>query len=105
MVVNQLVDYLQNGNITNTVNFPNISMERESPYRLAMANANVPNIVGQISTDLAKAGLNIHNMMNKSRGDLAFTLVDVDSPFPQKVIDKISKISGVLSVRYVPFPI
>ncbi|MCP5245238.1 MAG: 3-phosphoglycerate dehydrogenase [Burkholderiales bacterium] len=105
MVVNQLVDYLQNGNITNTVNFPNISMERESPYRVAISNANVPNIVGQISTDLAKAGLNIHNMMNKSRGDLAFTLVDVDSPVPQKVIDEISMISGVLSVRYVPFPI
>lgn len=105
MVVNQLVDYLQNGNITNTVNFPDISMERESPYRLAMANANVPNIVGQISTDLAKSGLNIHNMMNKSRGDLAFTLVDVDSPVPQKVVNEISKISGVLSVRYVPFPI
>jgi len=105
MVVNQLVDYLQNGNITNTVNFPNISMERESPYRVAISNANVPNIVGQISTDLAKAGLNIHNMMNKSRGDLAFTLVDVDSPVPQKVVDEISMISGVLSVRYVPFPI
>ena len=105
MVVNQLVDFLQNGNITNTVNFPNISMERESPYRVAVANANVPNIVGQISTDLAKAGLNIHNMMNKSRGELAFTLVDVDSPVPQKVIDDISMISGVLSARYVPFPI
>jgi len=105
MVVNQLIDYLQNGNITNTVNFPNISMERESPYRVAIANANVPNIVGQISTDMAKAGLNIHNMMNKSRGEMAYTLVDVDSPVPQKVIDEISQISGILSVRYVPFPI
>ncbi len=105
MVVNQLIDYLQNGNITNTVNFPNISMERESPYRVAIANANVPNIVGQISTDMAKAGLNIHNMMNKSRGEMAYTLVDVDSPVPQKVIDEIALVSGVLSARYVPFPI
>ncbi|SER54075.1 D-3-phosphoglycerate dehydrogenase [Nitrosomonas sp. Nm51] len=105
MVVNQLVDFLQNGNITNTVNFPNTTMERESSYRIAVANENVPNIVGQISTDLAKAGLNIHNMVNKSRGEIAYTLVDVDSPVPQQVISKIVSISGVLSARYVPVPI
>lgn len=105
MVINQLIDFLQNGNIKNTVNFPNIGMERESPHRLAIANANVPNIVGQVSTSLAKAGLNIHNMVNKSRGEMAYTLVDVDSPVPQKVIEAIALISGVLSVRYVPFPI
>ncbi len=104
MVVNQLTDFLQNGNIKNTVNFPNIAMERESPYRLAIANANVPNIVGQVSTCLAEAGLNIHNMVNKSRGEMAYTLVDVDSPVSQKVIETIALISGVLSVRYVPFP-
>ena len=105
MVVNQLVDFMQNGNITNTVNFPNISMERESLYRVTVANQNVPNIVGQISTDLAKAGLNIHNMMNKSRGEMAYTLVDVDSPVSPQVISKIASTSGVLSARYVPFPI
>jgi len=105
MVINQLIDFLQNGNIKNTVNFPNIGMERESPHRLAIANANVPNIVGQVSTSLAEAGLNIHNMVNKSRGEMAYTLVDVDSPVPQKVIEVIALISGVLSVRYVPFPI
>lgn len=105
MVVNQLIDFLQNGNIKNTVNFPNIGMERESPYRVAIANANVPNIVGQISTCMAEAGLNIHNMVNKSRGEMAYTLVDVDSPVPHKVIEAIALISGVLSVRYVPFPI
>jgi len=105
MVVNQLIEFLQNGNIRNTVNFPNISMERESPYRIAIANANVPNIVGQVSTCMAKSGLNIHNMVNKSRGEMAYTLVDVDSPVTHKLVDEISKISGVLSVRYVPFPI
>ena len=82
MVVDQLIDYLQNGNITNTVNFPDTQMERESPYRVAVANANVPNILGQISTSMAKAGLNIHTMINKSRGEMAYTLVDVDSPIP-----------------------
>ena len=105
MVINQLIDFLQNGNIKNTVNFPNIGMERESPHRVAIANANVPNIVGQVSTCMANAGLNIHNMVNKSRGEMAYTLVDVDSPVPQKVIAAIALISGVLSVRYVPFPI
>jgi D-3-phosphoglycerate dehydrogenase / 2-oxoglutarate reductase len=102
MVVNQMIDYLENGNITNAVNFPNITMERESPYRLAVANANVPNMVGQISTSMANAGLNIHNMGNKSRGEMAYTLVDVDSPVPQKTIDEMAAIRGVLMARYLP---
>jgi D-3-phosphoglycerate dehydrogenase len=104
MVVHQLIDYLQNGNITNTVNFPDIQMERESPYRMAVANANVPNILGQISTNMAKAGLNIHNMINKSRGEMAYTLVDADSPVPQSVLDEIAAIHGVLMARYLPLP-
>lgn len=102
MVVKQTMDYLENGNITNAVNFPNITMERGSPYRLAVANSNVPNMVGQISTSMARAGLNIHNMGNKSRGEMAYTLVDVDSPVPQKTIDEIAAIQGVLMVRYLP---
>lgn len=102
MVVNQLMDYLQNGNITNTVNFPDVVMDRESPYRVAVANANVPNLLGQISTNMAKAGLNIHNMTNKSRGEMAYTLVDVDSPAPQETIDTITAIPGVLLARYLP---
>ncbi len=104
MVVNQLIDHLQNGNITNSVNFPDIFMERESPYRVAVANANVPNILGQISTSMAKAGLNIHNMINKSRGEMAYTLVDVDSPVSQHVVDEIAGITGVLLARYLPLP-
>ena len=102
MVADQVGDYLENGNILNAVNFPNISMPRESGFRLAIANANVPNMLGQISTTLADAGLNIHNMVNKSRGDRAFTLVDVESSVPQTVIDQLSAINGVLRVRYLP---
>ena len=102
MVVNQIIDYLENGNIINAVNFPNITMERGSPFRLAVANSNVPNMLGQISTGMAKAGLNILNMGNKSRGEMAYTLVDVDRPVPQKTIDEIAAIHGVLMVRYVP---
>ena len=104
MVVNQLMDYLQNGNIKNTVNFPDILMERDSPYRIAVANANVPNILGQISTCMATAGLNIHNMINKSRGEIAYTLVDADSPVPPSVVNEISSITGVLMARHIPFP-
>ena len=102
MVVKQTIDYLENGNITNTVNFPNLTVERESPYRLALANSNMPNMLGQISTSMAKAGLNIRNMGNKSRGEMAYTLVDVDSPVPQKAIEKLGLIPGVLMVRYLP---
>jgi D-3-phosphoglycerate dehydrogenase len=102
MVVDQVREYVENGNITNAVNFPNVEMPRESPYRVAIANANVPNMLGQISTTMAKAGLNIHNMVNKSRHEMAYTLVDVDSPVEQTVIDEIAAIHGVLSVRSIP---
>jgi D-3-phosphoglycerate dehydrogenase len=102
MVVDQLRDYLEHGNIRNAVNFPGVAMARESPYRVGIANANVPNMLGQISTAMAAAGLNIHNMLNKSRGDMAYTLVDVDSPVPDRVVRGIGSIAGVLSVRYLP---
>ncbi len=102
MVVDQVREYLENGTIANSVNFPNVEMARESPYRVAIANANVPNMLGQISTTMARAGLNIHNMVNKSRGEMAFTLVDVDSPIQPSVIDVLSRIKGVLSVRAIP---
>jgi D-3-phosphoglycerate dehydrogenase len=102
MVVDQVRDFLEHGNIRNAVNFPDVAMDRESPYRVGIANANVPNMVGQISTTMAQAGLNIHNMLNKSKGEMAYTLVDVDSPVPDGVIARIAKIEGVLSVHYLP---
>ena len=102
MVVDQLRDYLENGNVVNAVNFPQVSMARESAYRVAIANANVPNMLGQISTAMAQAGLNIHNMVNKSRGEMAYTLVDVDSAVGAPVLDSLRAIGGVLSVRYLP---
>ncbi|WP_131111128.1 phosphoglycerate dehydrogenase [Sulfuricystis thermophila] len=102
MVADQLRDYLLDGNIVNAVNFPNVVMPRESAFRIAVANANVPNMVGQITAALAGAGLNIHNMVNKSKQDVAYTLVDVDSAVPKAVIEAIAKIDGVLAVRYLP---
>jgi D-3-phosphoglycerate dehydrogenase len=102
MVAEQLTDYLENGNILNSVNFPNVGMARESGFRLAISNANVPNMVGQISSLLAAAGLNIHNMVNKSKGDMAYTLVDVDSDVTDALIEQLSTVGGVLAVRYLP---
>src|SRR5437773_8770213 len=102
MVVDQVRDYLENGNIQNAVNFPDVVMGRESPYRVASANANVPNMVGQISSAMAGAGLNIHNMVNRSKGEMAYTLVDVDSPVNKGLVEGLARIKGVLAVRYLP---
>ncbi len=102
MVVDQLREFLEEGTIANAVNFPSVEMARESPFRIAIANSNVPNMVGQISTTMAQAGLNIHNMVNKSRGEMAYTLVDLDSAAAPEVIERIAHIPGVLSIRAVP---
>ena len=102
MVIDQLRDFLEHGNVANAVNFPAVAMLRESAFRVAIANANVPNMLGQISTAMANAGLNIHTMVNKSRGDMAYTLVDVDSAVEEGVLATLRGIEGVLSVRYLP---
>ncbi|MBU2641989.1 MAG: phosphoglycerate dehydrogenase [Thiobacillus sp.] len=102
MVAEQLADYLENGNILNAVNFPNVAMPRESNFRIAIANANVPNMVGQISSVLASAGINIHNMLNKSKADMAYTLVDIDSAVTDAVLQQLAAIAGVLAVRNLP---
>lgn len=102
MVAEQLRDFLENGNVRNAVNFPETIMARGTAWRVAIANANVPNMLGQISTAMAHAGLNIHNMVNKSRGEMAYTLVDVDSPVGEPVLAAIRAIEGVLAVRYLP---
>ena len=102
MVAEQMRDYLEHGNLSNSVNFPTVNMPRESSFRIAIANANVPNMLGQISTALAGAGINIHNMINKSRDDMAYTLVDTDIATPPEMIAQIAAIPGVLMVRDLP---
>lgn len=102
MVVDQVRDYLENGNIHNSVNFPEVSMPRNEGVRLGIANANTPNMVGQISTALAEAGLNIIDMLNKSRGEVAYTLIDVDNEVSAAVLERIGAIGGVLAVRLIP---
>ncbi len=102
MVAEQLRDFLEHGNTRNAVNFPDVHMSRGTRWRVGIANANVPNMLGQISTAMAQAGLNIHNMVNKSRGDMAYTLVDVDSEVADAVLATLRAIEGVLAVRYLP---
>jgi len=101
MVAEQVKDYLENGNIRNSVNFPEVHMARTEGYRMSIVNSNVPNMLGQISTALAGAGLNIIDMLNKSRGDVAYTLVDVDKQPNDTVIATVKAINGVLAVRSI----
>ena len=101
MVAEQVRDFLENGNIRNAVNFPEVVVPRESVHRLIVANAYVPNMLGQISETLGDAKLNIHDMVNRSRGELAYTLVDLDSPATEAVRQKIAAIPGVLMTRIV----
>ncbi|MFC1336042.1 MAG: phosphoglycerate dehydrogenase [gamma proteobacterium symbiont of Clathrolucina costata] len=99
MVAEEVRDYLENGNITNSVNFPSINLPRNGGFRIAVVNSNVPNMVGQISTDLANEGLNILDMLNKSRDDIAVTLLDVDKQPNAELLQTLASIDGVLSVR------
>lgn len=102
MVADQLREFLERGNISNSVNFPEAMLPLlPGKTRLCISNANVPNMVGQISTTLATHKLNIADLLNKSRGDIAYTLVDVDSAVPQNAVDEIARIEGVLNVRVI----
>jgi D-3-phosphoglycerate dehydrogenase len=102
MVADQLREFLEVGNVRNSVNFPEAALPLlPGKQRLAIVNANVPNMVGQITTALARYQINISDLLNKSRGELAYTLVDVDQPMPQAVLDEIAAIKGVLGTRVV----
>jgi D-3-phosphoglycerate dehydrogenase len=101
MAAKQLKDFLVNGNIRNSVNFPTISMERSSAHRLAFSNRNVPKMLGQVLSVLADGNINVVDMINKSRDDVAYNLIDTESPLSDEVIQKISAIDGVIAVRLI----
>jgi len=99
MVADQIKDYLENGNVANSVNFPEIRLARATENRLSVVNANMPDMVGQISHILGENDLNIHHMVNESRNDIAYTLMDLDKSIPPDVVDRINSIDGVLAAR------
>lgn len=102
MVADQIKDYLENGNIKNSVNFPEMRLPRSAEaHRITVVNSNVPDMIGQISSTLAKSGLNIVDMMNKSKGELAYTIIDIDKPVEDSLVSAIKNIKGVLNVRAI----
>ncbi|MDH5370744.1 MAG: phosphoglycerate dehydrogenase [Gammaproteobacteria bacterium] len=101
MVAQQVKDYLENGNIKNSVNFPEVKLPRTEGYRLTIVNSNVPDMIGQISTTLASKGMNIIDMLNKSKGEVAYTIIDIDKPVDDDLISKLNKIEGILNVRAI----
>ncbi len=104
MVAEQVRDFLENGNVRNAVNFPEVVVPRITPHRFVCANSNVPNMLGQISEAFGEAKLNIHDMVNMSRGELAYTVVDLDAPVPESVVKQIASIKGVLMARLIEPP-
>lgn len=101
MIADQLQDFLENGNIRNSVNFPNVKLARSGARRLAIANKNMPDMLAQMSHALGQANVNIIHMVNDSRGNLAYTLIDVESEPSDEAVQNISNIDGVLSVRVI----
>ncbi len=99
MIANQTHAFLLNGTITHSVNFPTIAMKRSQGYRISIANKNIPNMVAQISTVLSKSGLNILEMINQSRNDIAYNLIDIDQPIQPQQIESLQAIQGVLRIR------
>ncbi|MEO1618745.1 MAG: phosphoglycerate dehydrogenase [Planctomycetota bacterium] len=104
MVADQVREFLENGTVTNSVNFPEAVMPRTAGSRITIVNANVPNMVGQISTIVADAGLNIAELLNRSRDEIAYTIIDLDGDVEQSLVDRIRAIEGVLAVRLLPAP-
>ncbi len=99
MAVNQTIDFLQNGNIVNAVNLPNVTMERSGVCRITCFHKNVKNMLAQISNIISNGGLNIENMINKSKEDYAYTMVDVDQNEVEQVVDQLKQLDAVLKVN------
>ena len=99
MAVNQMVDFLENGNIKNSVNFPNVHLNRTTPSRITITNKNVPAMIGQIATSLGELDLNIAEMTNVSRGDIAYNIIDIENTVQEEAINTLSSIENVINVR------
>lgn len=105
MAVNELRDYLENGNIRNSVNLPNVSLERSGVQRMCIIHKNVPGMLANITTLLSTDGVNVENLSNKSKGDLAYTLVDLGANVDEAVIEDVKKLANVIRVRVIDWSI
>jgi len=101
MAVNQMVDFLESGNIKNSVNFPNVQLNRTTPNRITITNKNVPAMIGQIATSLGELGLNIAEMTNVSRGEIAYNIIDIENTVEEEAIKTLSTIENVINVRLI----
>ena len=101
MAVNQLVDFLETGNIKNSVNFPDVQLARSTINRIAVTNKNVPAMIGQIATSLGELDLNIADMTNVSRGDIAYNLIDIENEVGKSAVKELMKIKNILNVRLI----
>ena len=101
MAVNQLTEFLQTGNIVNSVNFPDVRLNRTTDYRISIINKNVPAMIGQIATELGELKLNIAEMTNVSKGDIAYNLIDIENEVSEESINKLKGIENVIDVRLI----
>jgi len=101
MAVQQIIDYLENGEIRNSVNLPPCRLEQRYPFRLLVVNRNIPNMVGQITTNLARANINIQDLINHHRDEYGYNLIDTDQDIPESVLDEIRKVNGIIRVRLI----
>ena len=101
MAANQLKDFLENGNIRNSVNFPPLSLERTAGYRVAITNRNVPKLLGNTLSIFANYDINVLDMLNKSREDIAYNLIDLETEPSEDVINELAAVDGVINVRRI----
>ena len=101
MAVNQMVDFLENGNIKNSVNFPNVQSSRTTKNRITITNRNVPAMIGQIATSLGELNLNIADMTNVSRGDIAYNIIDIENEVGDEALSTLASIENIINVRLI----
>jgi D-3-phosphoglycerate dehydrogenase len=101
MAVRQLMDYLESGAVKNSVNFPRCRLDQRSPFRLLVANRNIPNMVGQITTILAEKNINILDLINHHRDDYAYNIIDIEQSIPEETLDRLKRVEGIIRVRVI----
>jgi D-3-phosphoglycerate dehydrogenase len=101
MAVRQIMDFLESGGIRNSVNFPRCHLDQRAPFRLLVANRNIPNMVGQITTILAGQNINITDLINHHRDDYAYNIIDTEQRIPDALLDQLRNVEGIIRVRTI----